>query len=351
MKLPTELLVLAVGAGLLFPLQAGIDARRGKPPEVIDVLPPESVLPILAFGHREAAADLLEIEATNFLMQHLERFGRLERDHLERLYGAILALDPDDCDACFRGATYLSAVANRPYAALAFLDRALGLGADRSTGRRTWVHPGNPRRWRLYFEKGSTYLVLLVPRAADAEERTAAVRKAGEEFLTAAEQPGIDPGLAVSLRASAEDFLTRPLPRRRALEFERDEWQNKTQAADPVMRGIAERRRDEVDAALEALDLQRRVDARAAAGEPVTSLEELGVGPPESESYRLLLRDGRVLAVAYEASSCEQRLQRALDAWEVEHPDETPSLDALGVDVPDYLVAAEKNGEVRVRPR
>lgn len=117
------------------------------------------------------------------------------------------------------------------------------------------------------------------------------------------------------------------------------------------MRGIAERRRDEVDAALEALDLQRRVDARAAAGEPVTSLEELGVGPPESESYRLLLRDGRVLAVAYEASSCEQRLQRALDAWEVEHPDETPSLDALGVDVPDYLVAAEKNGEVRVRPR
>jgi len=348
---PAEWAVLAVGAALLFPLQAAVDVRRGEPPEVIDALPPEAVLPVLAFGHREAAADLLEIQATNFLMQRLERFHRLERDHLELLYGAVRALDPDDVDATFRGATYLSSVANRPYAALAFLDRALGLGADRTQPARTWVHPGHPRRWRLFFEKGSTYLVLLVPRAADDVERRAAVRQAGAEFLAAAEQPGVPADMADKLRRAGHDFSTRPLPRRQALEFELAEWTHKAEAADPVVRAIADRRRREVTAALRALDVQEQVDARARAGRPVSDLAELDLEPPAAEAGRLLLHQGRVVAAAYQATACEQRLQRALDVWLAGRPETPPTLGDLGVEVAPYLQAELAGGEARVRPR
>src|SRR5690606_2104610 len=118
-----ELLVVALGAALLFPVQAAIDARKGAPVDLVRALPSDAVLPVLAFGHRETVADMLELEATNYLMRHMRATGTLDPRHLERLYGAILTLDPDHAGAAVKAALYLSAVAARPRDAVALLER------------------------------------------------------------------------------------------------------------------------------------------------------------------------------------------------------------------------------------
>ena len=54
------------GALLLFPIQGTLDPLQEEELDLLRTLPPRQVLPLLAFGHPETAADLLEIQATNF---------------------------------------------------------------------------------------------------------------------------------------------------------------------------------------------------------------------------------------------------------------------------------------------
>ncbi len=106
--LPPSGWVLLAGIFLLFPLQGYLDRHQGAAPELSEVLPPERLLPALAFGHGETLSDLLEVKATNYLMGSFRSRSRLEKHHLSRLYNAILSLDPNNVDACWRGAVYLA---------------------------------------------------------------------------------------------------------------------------------------------------------------------------------------------------------------------------------------------------
>ena len=88
-----------------------------------------SILPILAAGHRETMADLLEIRATNFVLGTKEpgvAFTDEDRDHLWKLYDGILTLDPNDADAGLRGAILMGAFGNRADDCVALAKRTLG---------------------------------------------------------------------------------------------------------------------------------------------------------------------------------------------------------------------------------
>ncbi len=331
-----QLPVLLVGAGLLFPLQAQIDARRGEPLDVIRTLPPDSVLPVLAFGHRETVSDLLELQATNFLMKRLERLNKLEQEHLDRLYGAVLALDPNNAGAAVRGGMYMSSVADRPHAALAFLRRAAGQEGDPARA----VHPQHPERWRLLFEQGSIHLVNLASRSASEAERTRLVSRAGELWREASQQRGAPSNLA----GLGDSLAERGLSRLETIQVEAESWRRRVEDDDPLTRRVARRRWRTATSGLRAEVLSEALRQVRAAGQPVETIEELaaltGLDTSDPAGVGLRIVRGVVVSPAYEAAALERVLRTRARRWRATNdPAKDPTPAGLGLTVPTYLEA------------
>jgi hypothetical protein len=322
------LAVIVLGAALLFPLQARIDAARAStpPPDVLQTLPPKAILPILALGHREAAADLLEVRATNFLMRWLGNMSRMRHEHVTALYDAILTLDPRDPGASWRAAVYLYCVADRSDLAAQVLDRAI---APPPVG----VPLEHPERWRLHVERAS--LELLRTRDQPDEQRLQGVRFAAETLLDASRLPAAPQGL----REIGEKLLRRGQTRLEALAYAEQLWRGRTLEGEPPMRARARERLAETQAAM-ILEALRQVAAACAAeqGAPAQSIIDLIAyargalqrGGPASDALKVLrergaedplgygfrvLPDGEVVAPALEARELQRALEKRLLAW------------------------------------
>lgn len=360
------LVVAVAGAALLFPLTGALDRRRPAPPDVLELLPPTPILPVLTFGHRGTAADLLEIKATNFLMQSLEVMDRMRHDHVTRLYDAILAIDPADPGAHWRAAVYYFSVADRPDLAREILRR----GIEASS-------PEHPRRVQLFVELAS--LEILTGAGKPEEERLAHIRRGGEILLQAVGSPGATPELEVFARRLA----TRGLSTLESLRFEEQLWFERSRQGEPAMRERAAARLKEVRAAVIAEALQRVADdvtrqagrpprntddllhfvaaatsqARRTGGrlpEALEVLSQLGTDDPLGVGFHL--EGARVVAPGLEAARLERRLEERFLRWQLEHPGATPTLadlDATWEEVPPFLhVQLDASGpRVRVRSR
>lgn len=364
MRRLAPLAVVLVGAALLFPLTGALDRGRPAPPDVLELLPPTPILPVLTFGHRGTAADLLEIKATNFLMASLERMDRMRHDHVTRLYDAILAIDPADPGAYWRAAVYYFAVADRPDLARELLRR----GIDATS-------PEHPLRVQLFLELAS--LEILTGAGKPEEERLAHIRRGGEILLRAVGSPGASPEMEVFARRLA----TRGLSTLEALRFEEQHWSDRSRQGEPAMREHAAMRQRQARAALVAEALQRVADdvtrqagrpprdldellhfvaaatsqAERAGGrlpEPLELLREHGVEDPLGLGFRL--EGSRVVAPALAAARLERELVERLQRWQVEHPGATPTLADLGftpAEVPAFLDVRLDASGARVRVR
>jgi len=333
-----EVAALVLGVPLLLPLGWALDARAHEESTVldlVDVLTPlgeRGVLPILAAGHGGTVADLLEVEANNFLMRSLKPGRRMNARHLRLLYQGIIELDPLDPGVVERAAVLMTAVAGRP-------DWALELLAD---GKER-IPPEHPLRWRLYWEEAGTYLTTLAHTAGQRhgyEARVAQVRRAGEVILAMAELPRTP--FPQRFLAFGQALSERQLSEQGLLEHELSRWRDRARGADDeALRRAALERVRETRSALRRLRLQRRVDrfvkqherppARLADVAPPEGLEDpLGVG--------YLLRGRDVLAPGAEARQLERDLVVRLGRWRAEHPGAgPPTLEDLGLDAPDYL--------------
>lgn len=338
-----ELLVVVLGAALLFPVQAVIDAAKGAPVDLVRGLPADAVLPVLALGHRETVADLLELEATNYLMRNMHATGTLDPRHLERLYGAVLTLDPDHAGAAVKAALYLSAVAARPRDALEQPEE------DPASPRRRTIHPRHPQRWRLPFERGSIHLVQLAGAATSEAERVREVSAAGAAWTEAADQPGAP----AALTELAERLVGRGLSRLDTLRWEVETWRQQLDEHDPLTREEAARRLCQAQSALRAEELTEVIAQARGQGRAVQRLEDLarlGLDVTDPAGVGFLLRGEVVIAPAYEAAQLERTL-RERAAWWRARTGAPPTPEQVGVRVPDYLEAIVSDEDVWVFPR
>lgn len=358
------LAVAVAGAALLFPLTGALDRRRPAPPDVLELLPPTPILPVLTFGHRGTAADLLEIKATNFLMRSLEVMDRMRHDHVTRLYQGILAIDPADPGAHWRAAVFYFSVADRPDLAREILRR----GIEASS-------PQHPQRVRLFVELAS--LEILTGAGKPEAERLVHIRRAGEVLLQAVGSPGASPELEVFARRLA----TRGLSTLEALRFEEQLWFDRSRQGEPAMREHAATRLKEVRAAVVAEALQRVTDdVTRQLGRPPRDLDELlhfvaaatsqaeRAGGRLPEALEVLREHGtkdplgvgfrlertRVVAPALAAARLDRELDERLQRWQLERPGATPTLADLGftpAEVPAFLDVQLDASGARVRVR
>lgn len=357
--------VALAGAALLFPLQARLDARRTPPPDVLEVLPPRAILPVLTFGHAQTASNLLEIRATNFLMGWLEGMDRLRHEHISRLYDAILTLDPRDAGAYRRASTYFFSVADRSDLAREYLERAV----DPARG----VPADHPERWTLFMELAS--IELMGGLGAPEAERLERVRRGGELLMRAVGLPGAPP----ELETFAQRLATRGLSPLEALRYDEQRWLEAAKHGEPAMRAQAERRLVEARAALIAQALQLIADdvARQAGGPPadldalwrfvdaamrnqeknggpvpapLAVLREHGVDDPLGVGFRL--EEGRVVAPGVDARRLQRLLEERFLRWRQARPGEVPTAEHLGLEraAPHLEVHVDEAG-VRVVPR
>jgi hypothetical protein len=351
-----DILIVVFGLLLLFPLQKVIDDRRPPPLELTQTLSPEPLLPVLAFGHRESAADVLEIRVTNALIKRLKSHSRLDRDELWRLYGAIMGLDPQNAEACFRGSVYLSSIADSADTAVSLL--ALSLGEEDPDfpappgSRRTPVHPDHPRRWLLYHEWAAINFLMFRQRAKTPEREAHFARRAGQLWMLAAQQPGAPEWFLDVGRKLAGRGLTR----REALEHELRLWGERAKQGDDYQRRRAEARLLEVQCAHMAELLQEKVDALLAKGKVVTHLRELPWGDDVKDKTHLsdidpmgvgyFLDGKRVVAPANWAAKEGRIMQDAFIAWKERHPEgPTPTREDLRIkDQPHLLVTVSPEG-------
>ncbi|HBP20795.1 MAG TPA: hypothetical protein DEA08_23770, partial [Planctomycetes bacterium] len=257
MKGQLEWGVLALGLALLYPVQGALDRAKGPPPNVVRTLPPRSILPILAAGHRETMADLLEIRATNFVLGTKEpgvAFTDEDRDHLWKLYDGILTLDPNDADAGLRGAILMGAFGNRADDCVALAKRTLGepyeLHGEPQPPAGPGVWAGHPRRWQLYREQAATHLIMHVPQTRDPVERGRYVRRAGELLVEAYEAGG-----PADLGALGEEMRSRGLSEKRLLEQRYELWKARVDSPHESIREEARARLVEIQSSFQAVEL------------------------------------------------------------------------------------------------
>lgn len=342
MRAAPPLLLLLLLAGL-FPLQAGLDRVRGPKPDVITTLPPDRVLRVLAFGHRGAVADLLEIQATNFLIQRLEATNRMEKDHIARLYSGVLTLAPEDAAAFWRASVFHYSIADRPDAAYATLEEGM---------RR--VPPEHPRKWQLYYE--AAVQRLLGATAKPEAERREATRDAARLLREAA----LLPGAPFELEEFASRLGGRGLSREEALAHEAAEWEERSKKGEPALRARARQRMLEARSAIVRERLQRRVvdpivELRGRPpGDLVASARFLGIDPTDPLGVGYGLSGTTVIAPGVDAARFERLLRPRHDKWRAEHPGEAPTLEQLGLlpgTVPAWLEVSPGVDGVTVRPR
>lgn len=335
-----EHVALALGVTLLFPLQGAFSRHPGVEADVLVTLPPERILPALRAGHGGTLADLLEVRAVNYVFARLRPGVLLDRDVPVRLYGAITTLDPDDPGTVQRGSVMLSALADRPQAALALLERGIE--------RVPLDHHG---RWRLYWEVMAIHLTALLE--ADATGRAERLRLAGEALQAMAGQPSCpDPP---RFQSAGEALIQNGLIQ--GLIYEVEVWRERAEQGEGGLRERARERLREAEAMLLRERLQRRVDALLRrTGRAPASLEELpGLdqrGPLEPDPFGtgLFLRQGRVIAPEAERRALQRRLQAARDDWRARGGVGTPSLADLGAagTVPPWLRVELGEEAVRV---
>lgn len=348
------------GMAALFPLTAMLDRRRTPPPDIVQVLPPAALVPVLTFGHPSTAADVLEVRATNFLMSFIGRMNYMRHEHVTRLYDAILALDPRDAGAYRRAAVYQFSVAGRPDLAVLTLQR--GLNA---------VPVEHPERWRLYAELAAIDIIggLDLPEA----ERAERVRRAGKLLLDAE-------GVPAELKAIGRHMATRGLSPLESLEFEEQQvWIPRAQSGEPAMRARAKERLAETRAAIIVTALQLAADTfverQGRAPQDLRELarfiasglaqhEQHGLRPPaflatlrdrglaDPLGYGFRLDGARVLAPALDGARLERHLEPTFLLWCQAHPGQTPTLADLGSpEVPPHLRVILGPGTLDVRPR
>jgi hypothetical protein len=337
--------LVVVGGLLVWPLQWRIDAVKPPPPDIVDTLPPADVLPVLACGHGGAAANLLEIEAVNFLIAWLQGgHARLERDHLLRLYEGVVALDPNDPLAVERAAIFLWSLSDSPENANKLIDEAL----ERVPEEHPW-------RWRLYREKAGIYLMLpnLLHLSHKDPEREKYFREAGRILLRGAHVPNMPPVLI----ESGERLLRRGLTEREALVEEGLIWARAHQG-DPEVSRFAAERLLETQSAVRRLDLEEQDVRRfmATFGRLPRSLEELserlGVDVSDPMGHGFLLADLSVYAPAQEARVMQRRLETNLRQWYRRHPEgPLPTQEQLGAALLPHLEVIIDEAGVRVVPR
>ena len=322
--------VLGVGLGVLFPLQARLDGSKAEEPPIVETLLPAEILPALAVGQGGAAADLLEIQALNFLLERLQHVRRLDPKHLEVLYRGIVALDPQDPDAYERGSVLLSSLASRPEQGAALLAD----GIER-------VDPRHPRRWRLFLELAGTHIISLA--SAEPERREHHVRQAGEILMRVRGLKGAPEGLTEIGRRLA----TRGLSRLEALQHERQTWVGRTQSGPQALRREARQRVSILDSALEAVALDaaaRRFALKG--GRPALRLDDLKPPQDPAKVGFVLLPGGDVQSVAYQVSRLEGPL---LAAHEQSVQAGEPFV--LDPEVPPYVQVEETDEGVVVEAR
>ncbi len=323
----------------LFPLQAALDGSKPPPPDIIAVLPPPRLLPILAFGHRGAAADLLEIRATNFLMRSLRDRPRADKQHLATLYDGVVSLDPQDAEAYWRAAVYFFAIADQPEAARAIIERGLSS-----------VDPAHPRRYMLAYELAAETIIQALDKPA--AERDARIREAGALLIATEFMTGAPP----TLRAIGQSLLRRGLSLTQALEYETDKWLEQARAtSEPQLRARYERRALEARAELARARLQVQVDQWTKdLGAPPASLELLSqagadVLDPLGVGFRL--EGARVISPGVDALRLERLLSAQFDAWRRAHGGAVPTAAQLGFEAPPWLEVHFGAEGVTVRPR
>lgn len=338
---PGVLLVALLGG--LFPLQAAIDRTRGPRPDVVTTLLPDRILPVLAMGHRGALADLLEIEATNFLIRRLQATNRMEKDHIARLYSGVLALAPEDPDAFWRASVFHFSVADRPDAAFATLEEGM---------RR--VPSTHPRKWYLYYEAAVQRLLAATSRPE--AERLASTREAAALLREGA----LLPRAPFELEQTAARLASRGLSAEEALEQEAAVWQERSTRGEPALRARARQRALEARSALVRERLQRKVvDAIVRLrgrppGDLYNAARVMGVDPTDPLGVGYALQGTTVLAPGVDAARLERVLRPLHDRFRAQHPGQTPTLEELGLSaeqVPAWLVVTPGPDGVTVRPR
>lgn len=340
-----EHVALLLGLPLLFPLVDRIDAHPGEEATVLITLPPDSILPALACGHAESAADLLEIRATNYVFEHLEPGRLLDPLAVTRTWGALAALDPRDPDLIQRGAVMLGALSDSPDDAIQLLER----------GIRN-VPPEHGRRWRLYFELAAIHLVSL--GHGDPAARLEHVRTAGELLQTMAGCEGIPEEARDAWRGQGERLRRRGLDRLDVLKREVELWEARSHEGEPALRERARERKLEAEALLGREQLQRRLDAyRAQVGRSPTEVAELATPgttlPEDPLGIGFYVVGERIVAPAAEARALQRTLQQRLELRRRASPGALPpTLEELlppGTVVPPWLHVDLRSDPVSVQ--
>lgn len=325
------------GALLLFPIQAWIEGAKLPSPNIVEVLPPPSVLPILASGHRETVADLLEIKAVTFALGSMNPgadFSDEDRDHLFLLYRGVLALDPDNVDAAVRGSILLAAFGWRSDASAALLQLTRGEVAKakgREIRARVGANPAHPRYWKLYYEEAGICISMRANEVQSEEERQAWVRRAGELWVQAADHGGPE-----VLREVGERLARLGLSQSGLIGRELALWGERYESAPKELKPAIERRVMALQTRLRCVELTKWVVGLAAEGRVIKDVRELPLPPeaikPVLGEFRVFR--GRVIAPEAEAELLRQGLNQALTQWREAHPGLRPTLADLGWVVP-----------------
>ena len=149
--------------------------QEDKKPKLL-FMPKRGVMKVLSFGHGSTAADLLFIQALNYVLRDIDK--KPNPLYLNRLFETMIALDSQAESRYSTGALFLSAVAQRHQAALNLLEKADGRGyelgveetlfkepAPRQEEAEDWLnfkqrliynydterllHPDHPRAWLI----------------------------------------------------------------------------------------------------------------------------------------------------------------------------------------------------------
>ncbi|MDF1660861.1 MAG: hypothetical protein P1V97_03770 [Planctomycetota bacterium] len=99
------------------------EQEEDKKPKLL-LMPKRGVMKVLSFGHGSTAADLLFVQALNYVLRDIEK--KPNPRYLNRLFETMVALDPQAESRYTTGALFLSAVAQRHQAALNLLEKADG---------------------------------------------------------------------------------------------------------------------------------------------------------------------------------------------------------------------------------
>lgn len=346
-----------VGALLLFPLGVLLDHYTPPPPNVVETLPPPKVLPVLASGHRETMAALLELRAVSFVLETMEpgqAFSDEDRDHLFLLYQGILTLDPDNVGAAQRGSVLLSAFGWRAGASLQLLKMARGepYSFNGEQYQQRSANPAHRLYWRLWFEEAAIYLSMRANEVQSEDERNAWVRKAGEAWIKA-EEMGASPGLG--LREAGERLTRRGLDRAGLLEREQQIWEQRLESSPEEVRPQIEARVKALISLRMAMALDEHPQVRALAAEAerrglrvrdlarATSLQlpPEALTPPSGGAFEIIA--GQVVCPEAEAFLLAQSLTQTYRGLRGQDAERDWTLLDLGWIVPPFRDPLENN--------